>query len=233
MSTGPNTIAIGTGAVATASVAVGAGAQASGGGTAVGDLAQANVGNSAAAFGKGAQADGNRSVAIGANSTAAFDNSAAFGANATTVRTGQQVFGTENNTYTMPGITSDKSRRAQSGLLQLPTTDGTGNLAADGGAVFKGLARVQAGVAVALAIETPELGSGERFGMRIGWGTFDSYDSSANAFGASAIGVLGKSVFFKGDRLALDAGVGWGYSEFMDYKQNGVVAGRAGMQLTW
>jgi hypothetical protein len=51
--------------------------------------------------------------------------------------------------------------------------------------------------------------------------------------GASAIGVMGRNLFSDHDRLALDAGVGWGWSEFKDYNQSGVVAGRVGMQLTW
>lgn len=205
MSTGTNSIAIGTGAVATGSVAIGVGAVASGGGTAIGDFATANVGT----------------------------NSAAFGTNATATRSNQQVFGTASNTYTMPGITSSASRASQSGLLEVTTTDAAGNLATDGGAIFNAIARVQAGVAIAMAVETPELATGEKFGIRLGWGGFDSFQSDANAVGASAIGVLGRNLFVQGDRLALDAGVGWGWSEFQDYDQSGVIAGRAGLQFTW
>ena len=84
-----------------------------------------------------------------------------------------------------------------------------------------------------MAIETPELATGEKFGIRIGWGGFDSFESNANAVGASAIGVLGRNYFREGDRLAVDAGVGLGWSEFKDYNQSRVLAGRVGLQFTW
>jgi hypothetical protein len=49
----------------------------------------------------------------------------------------------------------------------------------------------------------------------------------------SVIGVLGESLITKGDRLALDGGVGFGFGNFMNYRENAVVGGRAGVQLTW
>ena len=133
----------------------------------------------------------------------------------------------------MPGITSQASKASQSGLLQLPTTDEGGNLASDGGATFNAIASVQAGAAIALALATPQLAAGERFGVRVGWGGFDAYQDSANAVGINAIGVIGRDLFFKNDRLSFEGGVGLGQSAFMHYDQNSVVGGRAGMQLTW
>ena len=94
------------------------------------------------------------------------------------------MFGTKTNTYTTPGITSNASKAAQKGPLQLVTTDAAGHLASDGGAVFEAIAKVQAGVAIALAIEAPSLTERENFGIRVGWGNFDG---EANAFGFSAI----------------------------------------------
>ncbi len=219
-------------------VGIGFGAQAQGNeSVAVGNAALALGGNSIAIGNNATAGNGAGGIldatAIGANSSAAFANSAAFGANATATRNNQQVFGTASNTYTMPGITSSASLVNQSGRLEVATTDAAGNLATDGGDIFNALARVQAGVAIAMAIETPELATGEKFGIRIGWGGFDSFESNANAVGASAIGVLGRNYFREGDRLAVDAGVGLGWSEFKDYNQSRVLAGRVGLQFTW
>ncbi len=65
--------------------------------------------------------------------------------------------------------------------------------------------------------------------MRFGWGTFDG----ANAVGMSVMGVIAEGIFWKHDRLALDGGVGFGFGSFMGYRENAVVGGRAGIQLTW
>ena len=205
-----------------------------------GDVTAIAIGNGAGAFsvnstavGTGANAVGVNSTAVGANSTAGFSNSAAFGSGATTTRANQQTFGTTNNNYTMPGITSGSSRSAQSGLLQLPTTDALGNLASDGGATFMAIARVQAGVAVAMAMAPPTLAHGEKVGIRVGWGGFNSYGGMSNALGVNAAGVVAENTFSKSDRLTVDLGVGLGTSQFMGYRESSVVGGRAGVQLTW
>ena len=206
-----------------------------------GDVSAVAIGNGASAFavnstalGTNARAGTNtgggaNSTAIGFNSSAAFTNSAAFGSDAIAIRDNQQVFGTKSNTYTMPGITSAASRGAQSGLLQLPTTDALGNLASDGGDTFKAIARLRAGVALSLAATPVVLAANEKFGMRLGWGTFDR----ANAVGLSMTGVIAEGVFTKRDRLTVDGGVGFGFGDFMGYRENAVVGGRAGLQLTW
>ena len=87
------------------------------------------IGGGDGIVGNGAVSSGERSIAIGLNSTAGFVNSTAFGNGATVIRANQQVFGTTTNTYTMTGIASAESQAAQSGALQLVTTDGGGNLA--------------------------------------------------------------------------------------------------------
>jgi len=199
---------------------------------AIGNGASAFTTNSAA-FGTGATARGINCTAIGAGANAGFSNSAAFGVGATTTRSNQQAFGTVNNTYTMAGITSQQSRNAQSGPLQLPTTDSNGNLASDGGATFKAIARVQAGVAVSMAMATPNFAKGEKIGVRVGWGGFNSCGGGANAFGLSIGGVLAENTFSKNDRLVVDAGIAMGYSQFMGYREDAVIGGRAGLQLTW
>lgn len=199
---------------------------------AIGNGARATAINSLA-LGRGAIATDNSATAIGNDARATLANSAAFGNGARVTRTNQQVFGTATNTYTLPGITSEASRNAQSGLLEVTTTDAAGNLATDGGDIFNAISTVQAGVAVAMAMETPELTTGENFGFRIGWGGFDSFKSEANAMGLAAIGVVGRNLFGGVNRLALDIGAGLGWSEFKGYRQDEVLAGRAGAQFTW
>lgn len=206
-----------------------------------GDVSSIAVGNGASAFsvnsvamGTNATAGnpiagGTNSTAIGASANAIFTNSAAFGANATATRPNQQVFGTVSNNYTMPGITSPSSQAHQVGLIQLPTTDAFGNLASDGGETFKAIARLRAGVSVALAVTPPVLGPGEKFGMRLGWGGFDG----ANALGFSVIGVVAENLLSNHDRLAIEGGVGFGFGDFMGYHENAVSGARAGVQMTW
>ena len=131
----------------------------------------------------------------------------------------------------MPGITSQGSRAAQSGPLQVAITDSAGNMASDGGAIFMAIARAQAGVAVSMATAPPSLARGEKMGVRMGWGGFNSYGGASHAWGVSAAGLLAENTFSKNDRLTIDAGVGLGYSQFMGYRENAVVGGRAGLQL--
>jgi hypothetical protein len=196
----------------------------------------ANVNSNASAFGNGASATGTNSTAVGQGATASFANSAAFGQGASSAATGEMSFGqggevnAGGNTYTMGGIASDDSRSRQTGPLQLVTTDAFGHLASDQGEVFRGIAKVQAGVAIALALEAPNLGTHENFGLRLGWGNLDG---DANAWGMSAAGVLCRGCLGAGTRVALDGGVGFSHSDFMGYRSESVVAGRAGVQVTW
>jgi autotransporter adhesin len=113
-STGVNSIAIGTGAVATGSIAVGF---------------NASTANGGAAFGDNTVATGINSVALGMGASAPHANAAAIGSGATTSRNNQVVIGTATNTYTTPGVTSNASITAQSGPLSIVTTDANGNLA--------------------------------------------------------------------------------------------------------
>lgn len=57
-------------------------------------------------------------------------NSIAIGSGVIASRAGQIALGASSNTYTLAGVTSDASRAAQSGPLQVVTTDASGNLAA-------------------------------------------------------------------------------------------------------
>jgi hypothetical protein len=143
---GPTANASGAGSV---NSATGNQSNASGAGsfnTATGNLANASgagsrntaIGNGANASGDGTNntavgtnstATGNATAAFGASATATFAGSSAFGAGATTTRTQQQMFGNAGNTYTMAGLTSGASAAAQSGPVQIVTSDSGGNLA--------------------------------------------------------------------------------------------------------
>lgn len=236
LASGPGSIAIGQNAVATGSVAVGAGATASNGG---------------AAFGDNSTATGSNATAVGPSANATQSNSAAFGAGATATQANQQVFGTASNSYTMPGVSSAQSASRQTGPLALVTTDAAGNLASDNGAMMAALSstqfalmstqaglsnaqsaisKTQAGISIALAGEAPSLTSEESFGVRMGWGNFNGV---ANGVAGSAIGVVCRDCLKQGDRLAIDASIGAGWSEYQRQDSGTVVGGRAGVQWTW
>ncbi|RIA47416.1 hypothetical protein [Dichotomicrobium thermohalophilum] len=80
----------------------------------------------------------------------------------------------------------------------------------------------QEGVAIALALQNPDLVGNETFGMSVNWGGFES----SNALGIAATGVLGHDLFGGGDRLAIAGGVGFGLDK-------DTVGGRVGAQVTW
>ena len=225
---------VGSKAVASNVSAVAIGANSKAGGVksaALGADATAE-GDSAVASGDGATAAATNSSAYGAGATvdAAFTNSSAFGTGAVATADHQMVFGTVDDTYQAPGITSAESRARQTGLLQLTTTDASGNLASDGGDVFTKIARIDAGVAMSMAMQAPALSSGDNFGVRVGYGHFDKV---ANAFGISAVGVLCRDCVGRSDRIAIDASAAMGTSTFYGYGSGDVAAARVGAQWTW
>jgi hypothetical protein len=199
---------------------MGAAAMSGGGGTAVGDGALALTGG--AAYGNTASAGTATSTALGNNASAAFASSTAVGAGAVTTRANQVVVGTASETYTLPGIGSAASSAAQSGPISLVTTDPSGNLASDGGALFSGLSGLgqqvdenTEGIAMALAMEAPYVPPGQKFAMSGGVGFFQ--DEAAFALGA------GLRV---NPNLQLSAGVGVGFRE-------NTVGGRVGLTYGW
>jgi len=166
---------------------------------------------------------------MGNGAEAAHANGTAIGAGAKTERDNQMVFGTKSNTYTMGGLTSEASKAAQQGPVEVVTTDAFGNLASDGGAMQRqidGLGRrdreLADGIAIALAIQQPIFQPGQSFAIRAGYGNFDGSD----AFGLSAAGVVDRGSFGRGSSVTLDAGIGFGTA-------TGTAAGRAGVTLGW
>ena len=230
-------------------VAVGNFSEANENGTAVGNFSNA-IGENSIAVGNGADANGTGSTATGANSLADSDNSTAVGANTSANAEGsvavgtdsggngaqanlenQFVLGTENHTYTAPGITSGLSRDRQAGPLEVVTTDADGNLASDGGQIFRELGELGAGIAIATALENPDLVGGETFGISANFGFFEG----STAMALSAIGVLGHDFMGGGERWAISGGVGVSLNEneFGGQNTNRTIGGRAGVQVTW
>ena len=240
---GENAIAIGqiADASAVSAIAIGFASDATApGATAVGLNANA-LGANSLALGRNARALGNGSSALGPRTTASGDFSLAAGLNAQATASGSTalgrnaiaslpdefVMGTIQNTYTAPGITTFRSRSRQSGPLSLVTTDPAGHLASDGGAVFDTLGEVQAGVALAIAMESPIITGDENFAMRAGYGNFEG---DSHAFGVSMVGSLrndGRA------RWSWDAGFGAGWSDFQAYDSVATWGGRAGVQMAW
>jgi len=194
----------------------------------MGNYAGNNLGgNNNVAIGTGAgNSLGNDDTAIGARAQVTADHSTALGADAVATMPNQMSFGTTSDTYTASGITSSLSRSRQSGPLQVVTSDANGNLATDGGNIFRRLDENAQGVALALAAVNPDLTGNEHFGITANWGGFDG----ANAFGMGFEGVVGHGWLMAGSRAAITGG--WGVG-FADGNGSDVFGGRVGGQLTW
>jgi hypothetical protein len=145
------------------------------------------------------------------------------------------VFGTASNTYTTPGITSAASKAAQTGPLQIVTSDASGNLAT-GSAASLGLAttadinninaqlsdlndrtnKANAGVAMAFAIAgVPTLLPTERFAVTGNWGTFQGQNGLA----------LNAAMRLTGN-VQLNGGVAYAPNQ-------SIAGGRVGLRLGW
>jgi hypothetical protein len=178
-------------------IATGNNANARGNGSsniATGDGAIASGSNTRnVAIGAFSVSTGGLTTAVGPTANATFTNSAAFGSGATATRMNQQVFGTATNTYTMSGITSQASRSAQSGPVQMVTSDAQGNLATMD--IDEFTKKNTEGVALALAmVGGLTLPDGNTFAISGNWGTFEG--ENAIAFGA--IGRVSKNVYITG-----------------------------------
>jgi trimeric autotransporter adhesin len=168
--------------------------------------------------------------------------SSAIGAGATATAPNQMAFGTTSNTYVAPGITSAASKAAQSGPLQIVTSDAGGHLATNtaAGLGLASLTDINAinsqlggintrindldgrttkalnGVSMAFAMGgTPWLLPTERFAVSVDWGTFQS----TNALALNAALRLGTNVQANG-------GLAYGAN-------GGGVGGRAGVRVGW
>ncbi len=203
---GDNSRALGTG-----SIAIGEDSSGSNGGVSVGANSRATA-SDAAAFGNGAIVTHTQSVAIGSG--------------ATSTRANQIVLGTSSETYTMPGLSSAASAAAQSGPIEVVTTDAEGNLATDGGVLFASLAGAvpdlqddidtnRDGVALAMAMQVPYVPPSKTFALSSGLGFFEG----ATAFSVSTGWRINPST-------QLDAGLGYGFN-------TDALGGRVGVTVSW
>ena len=207
------------GAHSTQSVAVGQGA------TVLANLTNSTV------VGNQAQGNASNTTVVGQGASANANGAAAYGQGAVANLSNEQVFGTTANTYTTPGITSGLSASRQSGPLDIVTTDAAGHLASDGGSVFNALSKLEAGVAIAMSQQNPDLVASENFGIAMNAGFFDQ----SQALGFSAEAVAARNLFGFHDRLAFSGGVGFSLNEptFGNRTADTQVGGHVGAQLTW
>jgi trimeric autotransporter adhesin len=158
------------------------------------------IGHNAGSGTSGSPLAVSNTVAIGNGSTARADGAVAIGNGAQATRANQVVLGTAAYTYTMPGITSPSSLAAQTGPVQIVTSDGGGNLAtsslaalgiasaADIGAINTSLGAINTrldelsgrtdkaltGVAMAFALAgVPTVLPHEIVAFTANWGTFE------------------------------------------------------------
>jgi hypothetical protein len=154
----------------------------------------------------------------------------AIGHGAATTRDNQIALGTTVNTYTAAGITSAASTAAQSGLVEVVTTDANGNLASstpaelgfastgDLQALRSDLDQTTEGVAMAMALSgipnvLPEY---TNYAVSTSWGGFG---------GESALAIGGAARLT--DNLFLNAGGAFGTGG------RGTGGGRAGFTYAW
>jgi hypothetical protein len=97
--------------------------------------------------------------------------------------------------------------------------------------MFRELGRQSAGIAIATALENPDLVDHETFGLNANVGFFEG----STALAVSAMGVLGRDLIGAGERWAVSGGVGVSLNErdFAGQNTDRAVAGRAGVQVTW
>jgi Porin subfamily len=73
------------------------------------------------------------------------------------------------------------------------------------------------GIAIAMALESPDLAGSEHFGFKVNWGTYEN----SNAFGVTFAGVLAENA---NNRLTLSGGVAFTGNN---------IGGHAGLQFSW
>ena len=237
-----NSLAAGNGAIA-----MGAGAFAAGpGDIAIGQGAQV-LADDSSAFGSGATvlAGHTNSTALGTGATTTRANQVMMGTSDTTY-TMAGVASTDSKTAQTGGpthvVTSNSGGDlaaytfAELGLVD--PADLTG-IYQDLSAINRDLSAInnrlsnldrradenQSGVALAMAMQNPDLVGGERFGVAANYGNFEG----ASGLGATLMGVLGNNFITVNDRVAVSGGLGVGFD---NGRGSNVYGGRVGLQWT-
>src|SRR5690606_34411280 len=127
-------------------------------------------GYSAISIGTNANAGATYGIAMGQNTVVQQPGGVAIGtdssgAGAVSTGVNQMVLGTGMHRYTAPGIATAWSRSFQSGPLEVVTSDAGGNLATDGGSIFRRLDEHTSGIALAMSMQNPDLVGPETFGI--------------------------------------------------------------------
>ena len=211
--------------------------------TALGHLANAN-GVRSVAVGEAAEASGDGAVAMGNQAVASGTNSVAIGNGATATNDGQVVIaGLDTSTASQMGplsfVTADTNgtlgttsvdmaglaRQADVAANTMSIMNNANAIEAlrmdfDGMATMidenrEGIRNANAGVALALSMESPNLPSGANFGLAGGVGYFDEQVAASVAFAART-----------GNISSVNAGLGV-------TGRDGKVGARAGFQLAW
>lgn len=222
-------------------IAVGHNAQATGdGSTAVGDTAEATAfgtvamgafGEATAAFattlGYNATASAIRTTAVGAESDASADDATSLGFNANAVAVGSVALGAGSfadraNTVSVGSVGSE--RQIANVAAGTEDTDAVNvaqlnavraQLQGQLSNVFDDIERLNEGVALSLAMESPAIPDGADFALSGGIGYFNESTAGAAAFTARIA-----------PRASLSAGVGIGF-------ETNEVGARAGFQVAW
>lgn len=234
--TGDLAIAVGHNAQATGdgSTAVGDTAEA----TAFGTVAMGAFGEATAAFattlGYNATASAIRTTAVGAESDASADDATSLGFNANAVAVGSVALGAGSfadraNTVSVGSVGSERQianvaagtedtdavnvaqLNAARAALQAQVVGVQGQL----NTVFDDIERLNEGVALSLAMESPAIPDGADFALSGGIGYFNESTAGAAAFTARIA-----------PRASLSAGVGIGF-------ETNEVGARAGFQVAW
>jgi hypothetical protein len=227
--TAPAASALGHNSVASAlaATAVGVRAQATGvGAVSVGRLSAATA-DGATALGAGAVAGQAGSTAIGAGASTTAANQVSLGGSGSSVRVGDIAASTAAQQSSSVGLaTVDASGTLGRNTTLLPSLaelqSGQTTMASQVQALFdaatanrRDVRRAYEGVAMALAMESPQLPAGARYGISGGVGYYGDRMAGTAAFAARI-----------GDTSAVTAGAGIGFN-------SGKVGLRAGFQHTW
>ena len=221
-------VAIGQGAIASGSTAVGGGAVASGANAAAYGMFAMATGANTTAIGENSSAAGAGSTALGESASAAQLNTIAIGRGAATTRANQVLVGNAQNTYTAPGIASAASLAAQGTSVGVVTSDEAGNLAVDRGLFnqINGLSNElqsvradvdinRAGIAMAMALQTPWVPDTKRYAMNFSTGFYRGKQAGALSLAARL-----------NDMVQVNGGLAMSFN-------NRDVGGRVGVTLNW
>ena len=190
--------------------------------------ANTGVANAAAAQ---TTANGAATAAAAAQTTANGATTAASTAQTTANGALQRTGGTMTGTINMGGNTITNvagpvtaSDAANKGYVdaQIASLTGFGGVQSQIDALGRKDQDLAEGIAIAVALDAPQLRAGQTFAVRGGWGNFEG----SNALALTAAGLVASNFAGQGSSAIIDVGVGFGTS-------NNTTATRAGVTIGW